>query len=150
MNRSKVRLSALSALIAAIWLVPTPVWAAAPIENGWDSFTGSVLDTCTGEIFDNSGKVHALVTSQGFSHNNLHYVGIGESSGGSYVADTTINAPLHPSAGGTLTADFMVNLIVVSTASAPNLRLTFSDQQIFDSNGNLISETIKFSSSCPG
>ena len=135
--------------LAVASLLAAPVSAAAPLENGWVTFTGSVFNGCTGELVDNGGSDHSVVTN-GFAHDNVHYVGVGESSGVTYVGDNTINARVHPSANGTFTADFMVSVNLVSTGSPPNLRLTFSDQQVFDSSGNLISDTSKFSFVCLG
>lgn len=143
------RLLSFFAALAVASLLAAPVSAAAPLENGWETFTGSVFNPCTGELVDNGGTDHFVVTN-GFAHDNVHYVGVGESSGVTYVGNNTINAPVHPSAHGTFTADFMVTINLVSTGSAPNQRLTLSDQQVFDSSGNLISETTSFSMVCRG
>jgi hypothetical protein len=141
-------LSVVGALAIASLLV-SPVSAAAPLENGWDTFTGTAFDQCTGELFDNIGRVHTVVT-EGFSHNNLHYEGIGESSGAVYVGITTINAPVHVASDGTIRADLRINLNLVSIGSAPNMRITISLHQVFDSSGTLISETSDFSLDCRG
>jgi hypothetical protein len=135
--------------LAIASLLASPVSAAAPLENGWDTFTGTAFDSCTGEFFDNSGRVHTVLT-EGFSHNNVHYVGIGESSGRVYVGNTTIKAPVHVAPDGTITADLFVNLRLVTKGNAPNLQLTLSDEQVFDSSGILISETTDFSLDCRG
>jgi len=134
------------AITAVMLMLTSPVAAA---QSGWQTFTGSVFNSCTGEVIDNGGTDHSVVTN-GFVHENVHYVGTGESSGATYVGDNEINVPAHPSAGGTFTTDFTVTVNLVSTGGASNLRLTFSDQQVFDSSGNLISETTSFSIVCPG
>ncbi len=143
------RLFGILGALAVIGLLATPVSAAAPLENGWDTFTGTAFNSCTGELFDNSGTDHFVVTN-GFSHDNVHYVGTGESSGLVYVGNTTIHAPVHVAPDGTITADLSVNLRIASKGSAPNLRLTVSLHQVFDSSGNLISETSDFSLDCRG
>jgi len=143
------RLLSVIGALAVASLLASPVSAAAPLENGWDTFTGTAFDQCTGELFDNIGSVHTLVT-EGFSHNNVHYEGIGESTGAVYVGITTINAPVHVASDGTVTADLLINLNLVSIGDAPNMRLTFRLHQVFDSSGNLISETSDFSLDCRG
>src|SRR3954447_161697 len=144
------RLLPFFAALSVASLLAAPVSAAAPLENGWDTFTGNAFNPCTGEVFDNHGSVHTVLLANGFSHSDTHYVGIGESSGLVYVGNTTINAPVHVAPDGTVRVDLLINLNLVSTGNAPNWRLTISDQQVFDSSGNLISETTKFSSGCRG
>ena len=56
------RLFGILGALAVVCLLAAPVSAAAPLENGWDTFTGSVFDSCTGEVVDNRGKVHTVLT----------------------------------------------------------------------------------------
>jgi len=141
-------LGILGALVVSC-LLAAPVSAAAPLENGWDTFTGSVFDSCTGEVVDNSGKVHTVLT-ESTSHNNVHLVGIGETSGVAYVGSNTINAPVHVAADGSYTADLRVHVSLVSMGGSPNAQTTIRLHQVFDADGNLISETSDFSSDCRG
>jgi hypothetical protein len=143
------RLLSIFAALAVAGLLAAPVSAAAA-QTGWDTFTDqSVFDGCTGEVVDNGGTDHYVVTD-GFAHDNVHFVGTGETSGVTYVGDNTLTNPVHPSADGTFTADFTAKVRLVSTTGAANLQLTFTDRQVFDSSGNLISETTNFSSYCRG
>ena len=96
-----------------------------------------------------SGKVHTVLT-ESTSHNNVHLVGIGETSGVAYVGNNTINAPVHVAADGSYTADLRVHISLVSMGSSPNAQTTIRLHQVFDSDGNLISETSDFSSDCRG
>lgn len=143
------RLLSFFAALAVASLMAAPVSAAAA-QSGRDTFSDQHLfNSCTGEVVDNGGTDHFVVTN-GFVHDNVHYVGIGESSGVRYVGNNEINVPSHPSAGGTFTTDFKVTVNIVSAGGASNLRITISDKQVFDSSGNLISETTTFSQLCPG
>ena len=143
------RLFGILGAVAVVCLLAAPVSAAAPLENGWDTFTGSVFDSCTGEVVDNSGKVHTVLT-ESISHNNVHLVGIGETSGVAYVGSNTINAPVHVAADGSYTADLRVHVSLVSMGSSPNAQTTIRLHQVFDADGNLISETSDLSSDCRG
>ena len=141
--------------LAVVGLLATPVSAAAPVENGWETITGGrAFDQCTGEWFDNNGRVHTVIkentSPEPSVHNNLHLEAIGESSGDSYVYNTTINSPVHVAADGSYTADQTVHVILVSKGSSPNMRITFRLHQVFASDGTLISETSDFSLDCRG
>ena len=144
------RLLSIIGALAVIGLLATPVSAAAPLENAWHTFTGSVPNGCTGETIDDHGSNHSVILPGPFSHLNVHWVGIGESSGVAYVSDTTINTPAHRSPDGTFTADFLVNLNVVSQGASSNAIFKLADHQVWDSSGNLISETTNISSACRG
>ena len=145
------RLFSVIGAMAVIGLLATPVSAAAPLENGWVTFTGRIpYNSCTGEAIDDHGSVHTVLLPGPFSHFNVHWVGVGESSGAAYVSDATNNTPAHRSPDGTFTADVLLNLNIVSQGALSNTVLKFTDQQVFDSSGNLISETINFSSVCRG
>src|SRR4051794_35771188 len=62
------RLLSFFAALAVASLLAAPVSAAAPLENGWDTFTGNAFNPCTGEVFDNHGSVHTVLLANGFSH----------------------------------------------------------------------------------
>ena len=141
------RLFGVVGAVAVASLLAAPVSAAGLQENGWDTFSGTVPDPCTGELIDDVGRVHTVVTGQ-TSHSNVHFTAVGESSGAAYVDNTSINAVVHAGPGGTFTASFTVYLNLVSMGSSPNQRLIFSDDQVFDSSGNLISETTVSSVEC--
>ena len=144
------RLLSFFAALAVVGLLAAPVAAAAPLENGWDTWTGAQLpDQCTGEIVDNSGSVHTVILNN-YVHQNVQFVGTGESSGITYIGhnSTATPLPVHPSADGTFTATALISLRVTSTTSAANQILTIRDIQVFDSNGNLISDTLSFAFDC--
>src|SRR4249919_41070 len=71
--------------LAVVGLLATPVSAAAPVENGWDTINGRAFDQCTGEWFDDNGRVHTVIKENASPepsvHTNLHLEAIGESSG---------------------------------------------------------------------
>jgi len=140
--------------LAVVGLLAAPVYAAAPVENGWETITGTAFDSCTGELFDNSGRVHTVLKENASPelsvHVNLHLEAIGESSGDAYVYNTTINSPVHVAADGSYTADQVVHFMLVSKGDAPNMRITFSLHQVFASDGTLISETSEFALDCRG
>ena len=69
------RLVSFLAVFAVASLAAAPVSAAAPIENGWNTFTGSVFNSCTGEVIDDHGSVDTVLLR--LSHTNVHWVGIG-------------------------------------------------------------------------
>jgi hypothetical protein len=145
------RLFGILGTLAVAGLLASPVSAAAPVENGWNTFTGRIPDnSCTGEAIDDHGSTHSVILPGPFSHLNVHWVGIGETSGVAYVSDTTINAPAHRSPDGTFTFDFLVNLNVVSAGGSSNATFKLADHQVYDSSGNLISETTNVSSACRG
>jgi len=149
------RLFSILGALAVVGLLAAPVSAAAPVEKGWDSIIGGrAFDQCTNEWFDNNGRVHTVLkdtaSPQPSVHNNVHLEGIGESSGGAYVYNTTINSHVHVAADGSYTADQAVHFILVSKGNAPNMRITFLLHQAFASDGSLISETSDFSLDCRG
>ena len=147
------RLSTILGTVAVIGLLATPVSAAAPVENAWFTFTGTIpIDNnlCTGEAIDDHGSTHSVILPGPFSHLNVHWVGIGETSGVAYVSDTTANAPAHRSPDGTFTFDFLLNLNVVSKGASSNAIFKLADHQVWDSSGNLISETTNVTSACRG
>ena len=143
-----------AAAILTLGLV-APVSAAAPVENEWgDIIGGRAFNPCTGEFFDNNGRVHTVLKENASPepsvHVNLHLEAIGESSGDAYVYNTTINAPVHVAADGSYTADQLINFVLVSKGSSPNMKITFRLHQVFASDGTLISETSDFSLDCRG
>ena len=143
-----------AAAILTLGLV-APASAAAPVENEWgDIIGGTAFNPCTGEFFDNNGRVHTVLKENASPepsvHINLHLEAIGESSGDAYVYNTTINSPVHVAADGSYTADQLVNFVLVSKGSSPNMRITFRLHQVFASDGTLISETSDFSLDCRG
>ena len=143
-----------AAAILTLGLV-APVSAAAPVENEWgDIIGGRAFNSCTGEFFDNNGRVHTVLKENASPepsvHINLHLEAIGESSGDAYVYNTTINSPVHVAADGSYTADQLVNFVLVSKGSSPNMKITFRLHQVFASDGTLISETSDFSLDCRG
>ena len=143
-----------AAAILTLGLV-APVSAAAPLENEWgDIIGGRAFNPCTGEFFDNNGRVHTVLKENASPepsvHINLHLEAIGESSGDAYVYNTTINSPVHVAADGSYTADQLVNFVLVSKGSSPNMKITFRLHQVFASDGTLISETSDFSLDCRG
>ena len=136
-------------------LLATPVSAAAPVENEWGDITaGRAFNPCTGEFFDNNGRVHTGLQENASPepsvHVNLHLEAIGESSGDAYIYNTTINSPVHVAADGSYTADQLVNFVLVSKGSSPNMKITIRLHQEFASDGTLISETSDFSLDCRG
>ena len=143
-----------AAAILTLGLV-VPVSAAAPVENEWgDIIGGRAFNPCTGEFFDNNGRLHTVVKENASPepsvHINLHLEAIGESSGDAYVYNTTINSPVHVAADGSYTADQLINFVLVSKGSPPNMKITFRLHQVFASDGTLISETSDFSLDCRG
>ena len=149
------RLFSIIAALAVFGLLATPVSAAAPVENEWGEITGGrAFNPCTGEFFDNNGRVHTVLKENASPepsvHVNLHLEAIGESSGDAYVYNTTINAPVHVAADGSYTVDQLVNFVLVSKGSSPNMRITVRLDQVFTSDGTLISETSDFSLDCRG
>ena len=143
-----------AAAILTLGLV-APVSAAAPVENEWNAIIGGrAFNPCTGEFFDNNGRVHTVLKENASPepsvHVNLHLEAIGESSGDAYVYNTTINSPVHVAADGSYTADQLVNFVLVSKGSSPNMRITIRLHQVFASDGTLISETSDFSLDCRG
>ena len=106
---------------------------------------GSVFDSCTGEVVDDYGRVHTVLTD-GISHYNVHLEAIGETSGVAYVGNNTINAPVHVAAGrhehgGPTSPHQSREHGQLAQRACSTIRL----QQVFDSSGNLISETSDFS-----
>ena len=149
------RLFSIIAALAVFGLLATPVSAAAPVENEWGDITGGrAFNSCTGEFFDNNGRVHTVLKENASPepsvHVNLHLEAIGESSGDAYVYNTTINSPVHVAADGSYTADQLVNFVLVSKGSSPNMKITIRLHQEFASDGTLISETSDFSLDCRG
>ena len=146
------RLISIFAALVVAGVLAAPASAAAPLENGWDTFTGSLFDQCTGEVVDNSGTTHAVLLANGLEHLNVQLVGIGESSGVTYVGHNAVAAPLpiHPSADGTFTATALVSVLLVSNDGSPNQMISFRDVQVFDSSGNLLSDTFTMSFNCRG
>ena len=65
-------------------------------------------------------------------------------SGDAYVYNTTINAPVHVAADGSYAVNQLVNFVLISKGSSPNMRITISLDQVFASDGTLISETSDF------
>ena len=149
------RLFSIIGALAVLGLLATPVSAAPPVENEWgDIIGGRAFNSCTGEFFDNNGRVHTVLKENASPepsvHVNLHLEAIGESSGDAYVYNTTINAPVHVAADGNYTADQLVNFVLVSKGSSPNMKITIRLRQVFASDGTLISETSDFSLDCRG
>ena len=149
------RLFSIIGALAVFGLLATPVSAAPPVENEWgDIIGGRAFNSCTGEFFDDNGRVHSVVKENASPepsvHINLHLEAIGESSGDVYVYNTTINSPVHVAPDGSYTADQLVNFVLVSKGSSPNMRITFRLHQVFASDGTLISETSDFSLDCRG
>ncbi len=147
-------MSLAGAAVLTLGLV-APASAAAPVENEWgDIIGGRAFNSCTGEFFDNNGRVHTVLKENASPepsvHVNLHLEAIGESSGDAYVYNTTINSPVHVAADGSYTADQLVNFVLVSKGSSPNMRITIRLHQVFASDGTLISETSDFSLDCRG
>ena len=147
-------MSLAGAAVLTLGLV-APASAAAPVENEWgDIIGGRAFNSCTGEFFDNNGRVHTVLKENASPepsvHVNLHLEAIGESSGDAYVYNTTINSPVHVAADGSYTADQLVNFVLVSKGSSPNMRITFRLHQVFASDGTMISETSDFSLDCRG
>jgi len=143
------RLFSIVGALAFASLLAAPVAAKGNIENGWDTFEGSVFDSCTGEVLDDHGRVHTVLTD-GFSHFNLHLEAIGEWSGVAYVGNNSLNAPVHVAPDGTSTVDQHLRISLVSKGPSPNLMLTIRIQQVFDASGNLIFETVDVSQACRG
>ena len=143
-----------AAAILTLGLV-APASAAAPVENEWATSSGERPSTrapassltTTAETTLSSRKTPPPEPSV---HINLHLEAIGESSGDAYVYNTTINSPVHVAADGSDTADQLVNFVLVSKGSSPNMRITFRLHQVFASDGTLISETSDFSLDCRG
>ena len=149
------KLTSLAAAAILTLSLVAPVSAAAPLENEWgDIIGGRAFNPCTGEFFDNNGRVHTVLKENASPepsvHINLHLEAIGESSGDAYVYNTTINSPVHVAADGSYTADQLVNFVLVSKGSSPNMKITFRLHQVFASDGTLISETSDFSLDCRG
>ena len=149
------KLTSLTAAAILTLSLVAPVSAAAPLENEWgDIIGGRAFNPCTGEFFDNNGRVHTVLKENASPepsvHINLHLEAIGESSGDAYVYNTTINSPVHVAADGSYTADQLVNFVLVSKGSSPNMKITIRLHQVFASDGTLISETSDFSLDCRG
>jgi hypothetical protein len=146
----RLRLFGLVGALALAGLLAAPVAAAGPVNQGWDMVGGRAPDQCTGEYFDNSGKVHFVEEDSGLFHFNVHVEGLGETSGLRYVYDVQDNENLHAAPDGTYIYDRVLNFGLVSQGSSPNQRLTIRIRQVFDSQGNLISDSENVSFDCQG
>ena len=136
--------------MAVVGLLAAPA-SAAPASNERDTFTGGHLfSPCTGEWVDNSGSFHGVNLGNGYFHLNVHFVGIGESSGMTYVGNNELISPARLNADGTVTVDTSASVKLVSAGPLPNQIVTVRNVQIYDANGNLISQTLNFTTSCPG
>src|SRR5215471_13549814 len=135
MRRSLLTLLGAIALIGAM---AAPVSAAPVTENGWDAIIGGrAFNSCTGEWFDNNGKVHNVnKDTSGLFHYNVHVVGVGETSGQRYQYNAGDNEQVQASPDGTFTFHQVINFGLVSQGGSSNLRLTLRLTQVFDANGN--------------
>jgi hypothetical protein len=116
------------------------VASAAPGQNEWSSGTGSFQDPCTGEIVDNTFNVHFMGTDGAPLHFNLQLVGIGETTGASYVGNSEDNESLHLLPDGNYMAGQVTNVKVVSKGGTPNLSVaTVHFHLVVDQNLNYVS-----------
>jgi len=145
----RLRLFGLFGAVALAGLLAAPVAATGPVGQEWDAIVGGrAFDQCSCEYFDNSGKVHFLGSDSGLFHFNVHIEGVGESSGLRYVYDAVDNENLHANPDGTYSYDHIVNFGLKSQGSSPNQRITVRIRQVFDSQGNLISDSENVSFDC--
>jgi hypothetical protein len=145
-------LSALGAL-AVVGLLTTPVASAAPGQNSWDNGAGRFFDGCTGEWVDNTYTTHEMSGDHAPFHFNLHLVGIGETTGMSYIGNTINNQSVHPLPDGNGMGGQVFTVRVVSQGSSPNsLVFAFHYHLVVDANGNVISGFFDINSdgSCQG
>jgi hypothetical protein len=146
----RIRVFGLLGALVLGGLLAAPV-AAAGTNQEWDAVVGGrAFDGCTGEYFDNSGKVHFVEKDSGLFHFNVHVEGVGETSGSRYVNDTEDNENLHAAPDGTYTYDQVLNFKVVSQGSSPNDQGTIRIRAVFDAQGNLISDSEDVSFACQG
>jgi hypothetical protein len=143
------RLFGILGTLVVVGLLATPVASAASGQSSWEPVTGRAFDQCTGEYFDNSGKVHFVETDTGRFHFNNHLEGIGESTGTRYVINTEDNEFSHVAADGSSTIDQVLNLHVVSKGNLPDSWLTIRVHLVVASDGS-VSGTNDFSFGCHG
>jgi hypothetical protein len=136
--------------LAVAGLLAAPV-SAAPASNDFGSFTGGHLfSPCTNEYVDNSGSFHIVNLGNGYFHLDTHFVGVGELSGATYVGNNEVISPARVNADGTVTVDVMASVKLTSQGPLPNQIVTIRNEFVYDANGNLISQTLTFTTSCPG
>jgi hypothetical protein len=144
------RLSIALGALALVYLVAAPVAFAAPGQSSWDGGTGRAFDQCTGEFYDNTFNVHFVETDTGPFHFNVHIVGVGETSGASFVGNNQDSEILHASPDGTFAFDRVINVHLVSQGNLPNSMLTIRIHVILDADGNVISGRSDASFTCQG
>jgi hypothetical protein len=144
------RLSTILGGLAVAGLLAAPV-SAAPASNEWDTWTGARLfSPCTNEFVDNSGSGHFVNLGNGYFHLDVHFVGVGESSGATYIGNNELISPAHFNADGTVTVDTLASVKLTSRGPLPNQIVTVRNVDVFDADGNLISQILSFTTSCPG
>src|SRR6478735_7141797 len=141
------RLLGVLGALAVASLMAAPVALADPGQSGWDSGSGQLLDSCTGELVDNDFTIHFVETDTGPSHFNTHIVGIGETSGMKYVGENVGNGFVHAAPDGTFMVDQLANIRLVSHGNA---FITVRIHLVIDSNGNVISGRMDVASGCHG
>src|SRR5215471_14195000 len=65
------RLAMMVGALAVAGLIGTPVASAAPGQTGWDFVEGRLFNGCTGEYWDDRGRVHFVETDSGPFHFNV-------------------------------------------------------------------------------
>ncbi len=144
------RLLSFFAALAVAGLLAAPV-SAASASNEWDTWTDAHLfSPCTNEVVENSGSVHITDLGNGYFRFDTHFVGIGETSGVTYIGNNELISPARVNGDGTVTVDVMASIKLTSLGSLPNQILTIRNVFVYDANGNLISQTLDFTLSCQG
>ena len=144
------RLIGILGTLAVASLLAAPVALADPGQSGWGGGSGRLFDPCTNEYVDNTFSVHFVETDTGLLHFNVHEVGIGETSGATYVGETARTAFTHAAPDGTFLVDIVANVRLVGQGGLSNSWITVREHLIVDSNGNVISGRMDFASGCQG
>jgi hypothetical protein len=125
------------------------VATAAPGQSSWDSDSFTGWDPCTNENVDQTFTVH-FVDTDSLSHFNFHSVGVGETTGASYVGIRAGTDIVHALSDGTFMRDFAFNIFLVSQGPLSNQYFTGRIHVVLDQYGNVISGTMTFDAGCHG
>jgi len=148
-HRLRRRLLSVLGGLVVVGLLATPVVSATPGQSFWEPVEGTAFNQCTGESFDNTGRVHFVETESGPFHFNNHLEGIGVSSGTHYVINTEDNEFAHVAADGSTTIGQVLSLRVVSKGDLPDSWLTIRIHLVVAADGS-VSGKNDFSFGCHG
>ena len=145
------RLIGILGTLAVASLLAAPVALADPGQSSWESnsITG-VPDLCTGELVDLTIDAHFVNTDAAPFHFNVHIVGVGETTGSTYVGENVVNDIFQALPDGTFLMDHIANVRLVGQGGLSNSWITVREHLIVDSNGNVISGRTDSVSGCQG